>query len=870
FVSRLFPALAGVFIVVGIPQLLKPWIGRWGALTVSIFLLISPFLLFYSRYIRHDILLIAWVLLAVYAILAYLNSPEDKYLFILAGALALMVSTMEATFIYLAIFAGFLALRLIFSLDWHWDALRHSAEFDLLAVIATLGAFFSSPIALLALNPIWTKLSGAPYVALKSLDTQGVEWASGVTGIRLWALVAVFAAAAVGIGLWWGGKRWLKLAFVFGIIVIPLFTTFFANSSGAATGLIGSLGYWLSQQSVSRGSQPWYYFFIVMPLYEYLPLIGGILAAVYFALRRRNLGQPMRTFVSFALWWAAAIFAAFILAGEKMPWHITHLVTPFILLAGWFAGQLLEHALDRELVNRRLTRALRWTGLAGLAVLTLLTVRTSFLANYVNYDYTTEYIDYAHGAPGVKWALDDIASIAAKTGAGKNLQVAYGNDVSWPMSWYLRDYPNQIFYGADPNRSILDAPVILAGPNEWTKVDTFTRGEYVRYQLIRLWWPNEDYKGLTWERIRYALTDPQMRLAVWDIIWSRDYSLYASLTGQDLNPPVSWNPSESMRVYIRKDIASEIPNLKIEGYRMADLPGNIDAYASVNQPLSAAQLLQPEGINAPRNLTVAADGLIFMLDTGNSRLLKLAPDGTILWSVGSRTPDGQNPPAAGTFNEPWGVAVDAGGNIYVADTWNYRIQKFDPSGKFLLQWGTSGQASDGPDRFWGPRAIAIGPGGEVYVTDTGNKRVVAFDAEGKFLFEFPTTGDARLDEPVGIAVGPGGKVYVADTWNMRVAVFSAKGEYITAWPVEGWYSNSIDNKPYIAVDNQGRVYVTDPEGYRVIVFSPEGKALAAFGQYGPEQGSFGLPNGIALGPDGSVWVADAGNNRLAQYKLALP
>jgi sugar lactone lactonase YvrE len=269
-------------------------------------------------------------------------------------------------------------------------------------------------------------------------------------------------------------------------------------------------------------------------------------------------------------------------------------------------------------------------------------------------------------------------------------------------------------------------------------------------------------------------------------------------------------------------------------------------------------------------MVIGVDGSVYVADTGNSRIVKYSSTGELMTTWGNRTLDGQIPQAAGTFIEPWGIALDADGNILVADTWNHRIQKFDSEGNFLLQWGVSGLAGDGLDRLWGPRGIAISPDGKVYVTDTGNKRVVVFTSDGKALFEFDSSEDARLDEPVGIALGPEGKVYVSDTWNMRVAVFSQDGKYLSSFPIQGWNSDSMDNKPYLAVDHGGNIYVTDPEGYRVLIFSNDGKPLLVFGQYGIVEGDLGLPNGIALGPDNSLWIADTGNNRLANYRVGLP
>jgi uncharacterized protein (TIGR03663 family) len=948
FSSRLLPALAGIGIVIGIPLLLRPWLGRLGSLAAGFLLLISPYILYYSRYNRHDLLVIGWTLLLVYELFAYLRHREERQLLYLAGTLALMFSTMETTFFYLAIFTCFLVVRLLVMYGLNWGAIRQAAEFDLVVVLATLGAFFSSPVALLVLNPLWMRFTGQPFVDVAVLDTFGIEWAATASGPRLWGLLAAFGLAAAAVGVWWGGKRWFKLAGIFLGITIALFTTLFTKWPGFGTGFVGSLGYWLSQQGVARGSQPWYYYLLVFPLYEYLPILLGLAAAGMYVLRNRMLAPAVRlsredlpspvghrpsafgptlprrgrreelvpavpadgmtksaplppgegatewrvregspaashAFIPFLLWWGVVIFAGLTLAGEKMPWLSTHLTIPWILLAGWGLGRLLAGISLRPAGSTNHDHAGtlpagRWIALGAAGVLVVLTLRTSYLVNYVNYDYTTEFIGFAHGAPGVKWALEDIETLARRTGQGTAMKVASDDEVAWPVSWYLRDYPG--FFGADVSRDALaDAAVVLVGPNNWSKTERLLSGGYHRYEVVRMWWPMEEYKNLTWERMRFALTDPEMRAALWDIVWRRDFTRYGQATGQEYSydPPRRWVLEDRMRVYIRSDLAEANPDLVLADYEMEALPAPVDAYAGLRREVAPLQLLALPGLTMPRNLATAPDGALYVADSGSHRILKTGPDGgpqggsqggpegEVLLEWGRQTPAEQVPPEPGTFQEPWGLAVDGAGHVYVADTWNHRIQKFDAGGRFLLEWGTGGVRDEGPEKMWGPRAVAIGTGGQVYVADTGNRRIAAFDSTGQFLYDFDSQGEALLDEPVGLAVGRDGSVYVADTWNARVAVFSADGQFITSWPVEGWTSASLDNKPYLAVDDLNRVYLTDPEGYRVIVFSADGQALAEFGQYGQDEASFGMPNGIAIGPGGEVWVADAGNNRLAAF-----
>ena len=96
---------------------------------------------------------------------------------------------------------------------------------------------------------------------------------------RALAVLAVLFIASALIGLFWLGMRWVAAAAIFWAIALLFYTTFFTNGQGIGTGIIGSLGYWIDQQEVMRGGQPWYYFYMLVPLYEFLPLvlfIGGL------------------------------------------------------------------------------------------------------------------------------------------------------------------------------------------------------------------------------------------------------------------------------------------------------------------------------------------------------------------------------------------------------------------------------------------------------------------------------------------------------------------------------------------------------------------------------------------------------------------
>ena len=220
---------------------------------------------------------------------------------------------------------------------------------------------------------------------------------------------------------------------------------------------------------------------------------------------------------------------------------------------------------------------------------------------------------------------------------------------------------------------------------------------------------------------------------------------------------------------------------------------------------------------------------------------------------------------------PTGIAVSADGFVYVADTWNYRIEKFTLDGKFVAKWGTYVNLVTGPatgDRagLYGPRGIAIGPDGNLYVTDTGNGRVVVYGPDGTFRREFGTKGTAagQLDEPVGIAVSAdGSRVYVADSNNARISIFDGQGKPVAQWAVEEWRGKSY-YEPYLALDKDGALYATSSVTRQVLKFDANGKVTARISTGATADETFGAPFGIAIAADGSLYISDGNKNFVAK------
>jgi len=400
-------------------------------------------------------------------------------------------------------------------------------------------------------------------------------------------------------------------------------------------------------------------------------------------------------------------------------------------------------------------------------------------------------------------------------------------------------------------------------------VEPILANDYTAFDYKYLWWPIQDYYGLTWERIRFALTDPAMRSALWDIIWDRDYTAYARLKNpEDPFSLQNWPYRKEFRLYVRRDLAQQVWSYRLgeEGVVVSPQPTVIpDPYIAGTQQLPLESSAQLPSNAVLRDVAVAPDGSLYAVDTANHKVWHFMGYGPVRHAWGEF---GTGP---GQFNEPWGIAVDDEGHVYVADTWNHRIQKFTAQGDYLLSWGSLAQVTPGDPAgegfFFGPRGVAIGPDGLIYVTDTGNKRVQVFDAEGTFAREFGSRGAGigQLNEPVGIAISAEGELVVADTWNRRVQVFTIEGAILRHWNVATWGSDAPDEKPYLTLDARGNVYISDPINRRVLAFDMEGRFLWALGG---EEAMLPLtfPQGLTV-DEGVLYISDAYAGQVLGYQL---
>jgi uncharacterized protein (TIGR03663 family) len=794
--ARLLAVVLGT-VLIGLPYFLRQYLTRPGAMLTALMIAISPSLVYYSRFIRDDIYLACFTLILFICVVRYLERHQARYVYIGATAMALAMASMEAAYLNFFIFGSFLVFQII------REAMSRRSD--------------PTPV-----------LSA---VRATSLDT----WITGLA--------------------------------IFIVIIVLLFSTFFTNPDGIwdrnhpliqsgkwatdRVDILGGIAYWLAQHSVQRGGQPWFYYLLVLPLYEQLAVLFGLAGIAVAAIRRSLV-------TTFLVWWAVGSLVLYSWAGEKMPWLSIHVTLPFILLAGLAAGHV---------VRSRKGWVLPVAG-AVFAALFALEVHSTFALNYEDGANPTEMLIYVQTSQDVPNTVNAISTLSHQRFGGTSMPIGIDNsDVGgWPFQWYLRDYPNLFYTTAfgSPACGTQWCPVLLMLQPEYDQYAATLGKHYVVQRYRWNWWFPEDYKQ-------------------WfpDHVGTISSALFGGgkLASAPLGTPQDWHNLWNWLIYrrpfgdrgarmlyflVRRDL---VPGSKYYSTAPPSSTGPVTAPAATVEsvPSLAARLTGSYGagsVTGPRGIAADRHGDLYVADPAGHRVVELAPSGRVLRSWGSVGT------GIGQFNKldsPQGVAVSGDGNIYVTDTWNERVEVFSPTGRFLRQWG-GGPIGSQPGQFYGPRSIAVGPKGQVFVADTGNERIQEFTPTGRLVTTWGGMGTSpgQFTEPSSVAVGPSGRVYVADFWNQRIQVFTPSGTFLRSWPVADWTAHSYD-EPYIAVSQStGDVYASDPQQQRVLVWSPTGRLLGAIGK-----ARVTLPLGVAIRSDGALAVSDSTAARVDLFSVRL-
>jgi sugar lactone lactonase YvrE len=248
-----------------------------------------------------------------------------------------------------------------------------------------------------------------------------------------------------------------------------------------------------------------------------------------------------------------------------------------------------------------------------------------------------------------------------------------------------------------------------------------------------------------------------------------------------------------------------------------------------------------------QSMAVNSQGNVYIIDSDNNRIQKFDSNGKFIteWRpVGCGGKD---------FVFPSGITVDTKGNVYI-DIQDNCIQKFDSNGKFITKLIIDNS-----------RYIDVGSSGNMYVPF--NDIIQKFDSNGKFITKWGSVGsdNGQFVLMQDIAVDSSDNIYVADSGNDRIQKFDSNGNFITTWGSKGSGNGQFNYMQGIAVDSSDNVYVADTSNNRIQKFDSDGNFITKWGSAGSADGQFEGPKDIEIDSSDNVYVIDEGTNRVQVF-----
>ncbi|MBV8388327.1 MAG: hypothetical protein JO080_00850 [Mucilaginibacter sp.] len=290
----------------------------------------------------------------------------------------------------------------------------------------------------------------------------------------------------------------------------------------------------------------------------------------------------------------------------------------------------------------------------------------------------------------------------------------------------------------------------------------------------------------------------------------------------------------------------------------------------------------------PTGIATDANGNIYVSDSFNNRIRKIAPDGTVTTVAGNGTAGYYDTDAANAeFYGPQGLAVDAQGNIFVADFGNNAIREITTAGvvKTVAGNGTAGYVNGAAltaAEFKGPAAVALDKNGNIFVADRDNNMIRKITSAGVVSTvagtKTPgyvngtvntTTGTyASFRAPSGLVVDAQGNIFVADGGNSAIRQITSAGVVTTIAGGPG-QTTLLGTPVALTMDAQSNFFITDETGRVVeltaakVLYDLAGAAnVAGFADGSGTSAQFNAPQGICVNPSGNIFVADFNNNRI--------
>jgi DNA-binding beta-propeller fold protein YncE len=282
-----------------------------------------------------------------------------------------------------------------------------------------------------------------------------------------------------------------------------------------------------------------------------------------------------------------------------------------------------------------------------------------------------------------------------------------------------------------------------------------------------------------------------------------------------------------------------------------------------------AHIYNPEGVG------LDAGGNLWVAETLGARVLKYSANGAFLDSIGEAgrvwLADNQH------ISVPMDVTIDGAGNVWVVDQNSKRVVKFGPTGNYLAQLGVTWEGGTDNAHFNDPWSVAFDSAGNIYVSDAGNHRIQVYDQDLDYLTTIGVTGVAGADNahffsPWRIAIDDDDNLYVADLLNERVQMFNSSHNYVATLGVTGVLGDDdahFNNPRGVAVDDEW-IYVADGGNHRIQIFERATRVYQATLGEGPGLDySLNWPSDVAVDATGNIYVADLLHNRVQKYNSSL-